>query len=187
MRLNDQHAEDGMVMAVMVPVVVMAIRGVAGCKTVVVDSIGIMMIMVVIVKVESRYRSFVAQMTMQALRRRPGELERNDEQEKDGYEAAHRRIVPECIQRLGAGLSERLINSMTPFDYYACYALKPAIHGLRWSESAVVGSACRDRQLSAKILILIDVQGQVSSPVQMIPVTATSPEPYGMCSPHCAP
>ncbi|MDP1704585.1 MAG: hypothetical protein Q8L42_07730, partial [Sulfurimicrobium sp.] len=91
-------------------------RSATGCKNVMIDSIGIMMIMVVIVKVESRCRFFVAQMTMQVLRRRPGELERNDEQEKDGYEATHRRIVAESILRLGAGLSERLINSMTPFD-----------------------------------------------------------------------
>jgi len=85
-------------MAVMVPVVVMSVRGVASSKTVAIDRISIMMVMVVIVRVESRYRSFVAQMTMQALRRRPGELERNDEQEKDGDEATHRRIVPESIQ-----------------------------------------------------------------------------------------
>lgn len=114
-------------MAVMVPVVIMAIRGVACCKTIVIDSIGMMMIMVVIVKVESRYRSFVAQMTMQALRRRPSELERNDEQEKDGYEATHRRIVPDVFRGWMAdfkcvGFSERLINEMTPFDYYDCYA-----------------------------------------------------------------
>lgn len=85
-------------MAVMVPVVVMSVRGVASSKTVAIDRISIMMVMVVIVRVESRYRSFVAQMAMQALRRRPGELERNDEQEKDGDEATHRRIVPESIQ-----------------------------------------------------------------------------------------
>ncbi len=85
-------------MAVMVPVVVMSVRGVASSKTVAIDRISIMMVMVVIVRVESRYRSFVAQMTMQALRRRPGELEGNDEQEKDGDEATHRRIVPESIQ-----------------------------------------------------------------------------------------
>jgi hypothetical protein len=85
-------------MAIMVPVVVMSVRGVASSKTVAIDRISIMMVMVVIVRVESRYRSFVAQMTMQALRRRPGKLERNDEQEKDGDEATHRRIVPESIQ-----------------------------------------------------------------------------------------
>lgn len=43
-----------MVMAVMVPVVVMSVRGVASSKTVAFDRIGIMMVMVVIVRVESR-------------------------------------------------------------------------------------------------------------------------------------
>ncbi|MBZ0094213.1 MAG: hypothetical protein K8H75_02380 [Sulfuricella sp.] len=62
----------------MVPVVVMAVRGVASSKTVAIDHISIMMVMVVIVRVESRYRSFVAHMTMQAFRCRPGELERDD-------------------------------------------------------------------------------------------------------------
>lgn len=84
-------------MAVMVPVVVMAVRGVPGCKAVVIDCIGIMMVMVVIVRVESRYRSFVAQMTMQALRRRPGELERNDEHQEDDKKAAHLIILSESI------------------------------------------------------------------------------------------
>lgn len=88
-------------MAVMVPIVVMAVIGIASGKAVVIDCPVIMMVMVVIVRVESRYRSFVAQMAMQALRRRPGKLERNDEQEKDGDEATHRRIVPESIQKVG--------------------------------------------------------------------------------------
>lgn len=48
-------------MAVMVPVVVMLfVRSVARSKTVAIDHISIMMVMVVIVRVESRYRSFVA-------------------------------------------------------------------------------------------------------------------------------
>lgn len=65
-------------MAVMVPVVVMAIIGIASGKAVVIDCPVIMMVMVVIVRVESQYRSFVVQMAMQVLRRRPGELERDD-------------------------------------------------------------------------------------------------------------
>lgn len=105
MRLDDQHAEDVMAMPVMVPVAVMAVIGIASGKAVVIGCPVIMMVMVIIVSVESRYRYFVVQMAMQALRRRPGELERNNEHEKDGDEATHRRIVPESIQRLdGSGL-----------------------------------------------------------------------------------
>lgn len=139
-------------MAVMVPIVVMSVRGVASSKTVAIDRISIMMVMVVIVRVESRCRSFVAQMAMQALRRRPGELERNDEQEKDGDEATHRRIVPESIQRLGdwfkcVGFSERLTNEMTPFDYYDCYAAETCLSRIALDRVRKGSNTVRCRQM----------------------------------------
>lgn len=104
-------------MAVMVPVVVMSVRDVPGCKAVVIDRIGIMMVMVVIVRVESRYRSFVAQMTMQALRSRPGELERDDQHEEDGKKAVHRIILSESIWMSGRSRKWAMVSGL-------CFAVR---------------------------------------------------------------
>ena len=91
--LEDDNVEDGMVMAVVVTVIVVALLSEDICDVVVMINIAIV-VMVVIVIMENGCRSFVIQMTIHALHRRPGELERNDQHEEDGKHTTHRLIVP---------------------------------------------------------------------------------------------
>ncbi len=77
-------------MAVMVPVVVVAVVGVASSQIVLIVQSGIMMmIMVVIMIMKARSRYFVTQMPVHALYRRPDELERDKQHEQDGEEVTH--------------------------------------------------------------------------------------------------
>ena len=89
-----------MEMAVVVTVIVVALLGEATSHFVVMINIAIM-VMVVIVIMENGCRSFVIQMTIHALHRRPGELERNDQHEEDGKHTTHRLIVPKSDKGLG--------------------------------------------------------------------------------------
>ena len=82
-----------MVMAVVVTVIVVALLSEDICDVVVMINIAIV-VMVVIVIMEDGCRSFMIQMAMHALHRRPGELEGNNQHEEDGKQTTHRLIVP---------------------------------------------------------------------------------------------
>ena len=93
-----------MEMAIVVTVIVVALLSDDICDVVVMTNIAMaMVVMVVIVIMEDGCRSFMIQMAMHALHRRPGELEGNDQHEEDGKQSTHRLIVPKSDCRLGIG------------------------------------------------------------------------------------
>lgn len=100
------NVEDGMVMAIMVTVIIVALRWKAVCGVSVMINI-VIVVMVVIVKMKNGCRYFMVQMTMHALHRRPGELERKDQHEEDGKRTTHRLIVPKSDCGLGIGFCKR--------------------------------------------------------------------------------
>ena len=66
-------------MTIVMPIIVVALLQNASIKIIMVAQIGIViMAVVIVVEMKSRYRSFITQMPMQAFRCRPGNLERNE-------------------------------------------------------------------------------------------------------------
>ncbi len=88
-----------MIVAIGMPVVTMATATTTFDGCVVRRMSAAAMFVVTIVRMESQDRHISAHMAVQALRRRPGELERNKEHQHDGKDTAHgRRLYPNILK-----------------------------------------------------------------------------------------
>jgi len=100
-----QHTENRVAVAIVMPVIVMAIVGAAGCQVIVIGWFGIMVMgMVAIVMMKTLFRHFDVQMATHILYRRPGDLERDEQHEKDGKDAIHGGSLAEFSSEVMPGL-----------------------------------------------------------------------------------
>ncbi len=82
---DQQRGEDGVVVALMVTIVVVAAVKIGGREAV----MSIRVMMVGVMHMNRQCRQVIARVAANALLRRPGELERDEQHQEDGEQAAH--------------------------------------------------------------------------------------------------